>query len=131
MKLSNLKGIYTTIELPNELRTIFSETADAETRAQLIDIQHDLETTLNLSYDITSDAVDAILSEIPEYEIDAASVYTAVQLSYINIYNQQEISDIFKEYQTRDIAQAAAIWHNNKVTEAYKAIKALLEDETE
>lgn len=94
--------------------------------------EHDLD----LAYKIVSDALYTMESmdmkefkECDIYELDGghASVYNAERLSYLNIWNQDEVSSLISEL-GGDITEACAYWYDNKVTEALslfqEAIKA-------
>lgn len=89
----------------------------------------------NLSYDICYDAC-AFFDDITdkyynnddingdEYinEYEPSSIYTYDRLQYLNNNNQQEISDVMKEYSIDDIATACAIWYDNMVRQAISTI---------
>jgi hypothetical protein len=100
------------------------------------DIQFELNEhtgTFELDYEIMDDACIALsdlsLEEIKKDDFDAyelshdtASVYTATQLSYINIHNQDEIAEKVKEYSC-DIGTAAAGWYEDQVARAIELIR--------
>lgn len=112
-----------------------------EARLAISKIQVDLNVSFDISYDIMADACSIIsgksLDNNPEdryslfYEYldflaDAdshANVYTAVQLSYLSVDNEDEISQIIKDEAITSIAQACAIWYSQKVAEACEALK--------
>jgi len=86
---------------------------------------------LDLSYDILHSALNVLsnvdyddLSNFDRFENtqEYASPYTATRLSYLNNNNQQDISDIFKEYRDIDIATAISIWYDNQVVNALALI---------
>ena len=56
----------------------------------------------------------------------SASIYTAERLAYLYPTNQQEISDIMREYSLGDvvpsIATACAVWYDNMVAHACRLI---------
>lgn len=55
-------------------------------------------------------------TDLVELSNDCASVYTNTRLSYINVNNQQEISDVLREYGNDvDIATACAVWYERQV----------------
>lgn len=81
-------------------------------------------------YSIMRDACYAIaeadaddVNDINAYELssDTASVYTAEQLSWLNINNQADIADIVKEYDS-DIGTACAVWYEQQVADAIELI---------
>lgn len=100
--------------------------------------------SFELSYEVMSQACD-IMSEVynememtgEEYTIsddtiyersnDNASVYTATRLSYMNIWNENDIADIMKEYGTESISTACAIWYDKQVQSACFIIKEFIE----
>lgn len=105
----------------------FTETAPAS----LKDIFRDNYEVRDLDYEIFSKAIDIMVDlfseayveeEIDEriYELsaDTASVYIYDRLAYLNIWNQEEISDILKEHQTDDIQSACAVWYDKEVERA-------------
>ena len=57
----------------------------------------------------------------------SASVYTSERLAYLYPINQQEISDIMREYSLGDIATACAVWYDSMVAHACRAIIDALE----
>ena len=78
----------------------------------------------DLDYKIMNDALMELseieFADLAEYEVhesesEYASVYTGERLSYMNMWNQDEISEVMKEYSTEDIATACAIWYDNQV----------------
>lgn len=52
-----------------------------------------------------------------------ANVYTAVQLSYLNINNEDEISQLMQDEAITSVAQACTAWHTSKVVEACERLK--------
>lgn len=58
------------------------------------------------------------------YELsnDVASVYTATRLSYLTIHNQDEITDIVKEFEC-DIQTACAVWYDRVVAGACEKLR--------
>ena len=80
--------------------------------------------TSDLGYAICNSACylisDTAIEDLEEnedmfYESGSASVYTSDRLSYINMHNQDEISEKMKEYSTEDIATACAVWYDDMV----------------
>lgn len=61
---------------------------------------------------------EIIIDQIYERSADSASVYTADRLSYLNIWNQDEISDYIKNGIAEDIQTACAIWYDAQVEQA-------------
>lgn len=91
----------------------------------------------DLSYEIVAVAsglfddienIKDLENENEECEAEQASVYTAERLSYINMNNQEEITQTLKDFDC-DIQKACAIWYDNMVRNAYQDLKAfILED---
>lgn len=130
--LASMKDAYTTKKFNNgEERIIFSDTVDLRVQNILLDIQHNLDTTFDLSYSIVSDAVSA-LTERRDYESEEfASVYTSVRLSYISNQNEGEISQLMIDFSFDSIATACAVWYDEKVREACRNIETKLDDDEE
>ena len=80
----------------------------------------------DLSYEIMAQACNVIAENpnIKEEDIQEAinnnfsSIYTADRLAYLTINNQQEISDLMKEYEAENISDACAYWYDNQVQSA-------------
>lgn len=119
---------------PEEKYTHFTDTAPRE----LTDLYLENYEVRDLDYEIFSDACDlvrelydenkdwsdeAITDAIYDRASDSASVYTAARLAYLNIWNQDEISDTMREYNTDDIATACAIWYDRQIEQAAIIIK--------
>ena len=77
----------------------------------------------DLDYEIFSDALNVLhdvdYKDLENFDIyenteEYASVYTAVRLSYLNNWTQNEISDKQKEYGC-DIETACAVWYDEQV----------------
>lgn len=86
----------------------------------------------DLDYQIFSKACDYIsereLSEIlsDDFELidgEFASYYYDERLSYLNIWNDEEISDYFKNYSCDSISMACAYWFDNQVNDAIYIIR--------
>lgn len=142
-KLELLSSAYVTkkVEDERERITVLSDALPEEAHKAILDIQFKLneETgTFELDYEIMSDAcgivADTDMSELSEadfYENECSSVYTATRLSYINLNNQSDISEIGREYGV-DIAEAAAHWYDEKVIRACEMLRDwVLEGEEE
>ena len=93
----------------------------------------DVTGTWRLNYSIMARACDLIVEhwdtknngkDISWEEIadGSASVYTTERLAYLYPINQQEISDIMRTYSLGDIATACAVWYDNMVAHACRAI---------
>lgn len=86
--------------------------------------------SLNLTYEILNDAVNFV-SELEPKDLNDdwrdqlsdtfASVYTATRLDYLNVWNQDDITAIVREYQC-DIQEACAYWYDEQVSTAIDAI---------
>lgn len=93
---------------------------------------NDITQSFELDYEIMSDATYIIseretveeLENADFYELatDQASVYTETQLSYLNIWNQDEISGIAKEFSS-DIGTACAVWYDQQVQQACEMLR--------
>lgn len=136
-KLMAISHAYTTkkVEDAREEITIISEDLTPEASEAIKSIQFKLndETgTFELDYDIMSSACDILANEELENiksedvfdNIDewGASVYTATRLGYLNMNNQDEISDIAKEYGC-DIQTACAVWYDRQVETAARMLR--------
>lgn len=111
---------------PEELENLYLEhyevrDIDYETFSRACDIVSEI-------YEETPEADNEKIEEgIYERASDSASVYTSTRLEYLNIWNQDEISDIMREYGTEDIATACAIWYDRQVEQATIIIKDWIE----
>lgn len=81
----------------------------------------------DLSYEIIASAVDLLDEDTIETEEDyidndSASVYTYDRLQYLNINNQDEITEVLKEFET-DIQNACAYWYDGEVKNVYYQLK--------
>lgn len=108
---------YFTDNAPEELRQLFLEhyevrDVDYMTFSDACDIVSDI---YQNSPEITEREAE---EEIYEQASDSASVYTATRLEYLNIWNQDEVAEIFKEYGCEDIATACAVWYDRQVEQA-------------
>lgn len=92
--------------------------------------------SFELDYSIMSDACTAMASydaddidNIDTYEIadGTASVYTATQLSWLNINNQSEIADVVREHET-DIGTACAVWYEQQVATACDMLRDMINE---
>ena len=102
---------------------------------QLIhDVMYEIDESFNfdLRYSVLNDALNALseieLKDLPEFdpyetESEYASVYTDTRLSYLNNWNQDEITEKMKEYDC-DIQTACAVWYDDQVKELLQALKA-------
>ncbi len=108
----------------------------------IMDIQHSLDTEFEISYQIMADACDIIASKTLDgknrdglnaddcdFYADAdsrANVYTGVQLSYLSVKNEGEISDLMKDEAITSIAHACSVWYTQKVVEACMALRSYI-----
>ena len=142
-KLNLISRAYTTMQKNNETIHILDTDVikDMATQNAILNIQRNLEVDFELSYKIMANACDIISKKtLNEDETDInslyytdldfyadadgnANVYTAVQLSYLNIQNESEISEIMKDESIESIAQACTVWYIYKVAEACEALK--------
>lgn len=92
--------------------------------------------TFELDYSIMNDACTA-LAELDvdaledmdscELSMDTASVYTAEQLSWLNINNQSEVADIVRDHET-DIGTACAVWYEQQVATACEMLRDMINE---
>lgn len=92
-----------------------------------IDLAYEL---LNTASGLLANVELGDLADTDLYELasDSASVYTWDRLQLLDNNNQQEISDIMKEYEYEDIATACAIWYEQKVAEVLHAMVQMVTD---
>lgn len=90
----------------------------------------------DLSYEIVATACSELVNdfqfdeETDFYENECASVYTAERLSYLNNWNQEEISQKLREFGgDTDIATACAIWYDDMVRGVMERLKAYIMEE--
>lgn len=133
-KLMALSSAYTTKTVNDAERVVLNESCPLY--AQVCNVQFKLNEdthSFEVDYSIMSDACDALsavdaddIDEVDNYELamNTASVYTAEQLSWLNIWNQAEISEIVREHGC-DIGTACAVWYEQQVA---LAIEMLLQD---
>lgn len=134
-KLSLISKAYVTYKKGDkEIWILNTDLLDAGTQGAILNIQYSLDVDFELSYEIMADAcqiisektLDELISDDCDFFADAdsrANVYTAVQLSYLNIKNEAEISDLMKDEAITSIAQACSIWYSQKVVEACEALR--------
>jgi len=139
-KLEAIKDAYITKTRPNgDEIYILADTVPEEVRTALWDIQQNLGVDFDPSYEIMASACgiiaektltgadrDSLTSDDLDLYADADSaenVYTTVQLSYLNLNNEAEISELMKDESITSIAQASAVWHTQRVVDACEAIK--------
>lgn len=123
------------IVLLNEKSPIYEDI-----KAILFKLQEDI--PFEISCEILEKACDALAdTDASEFEKedfypedladDTASVYTAIQLGYLSLHNEGEISDIMHDTGVKSIGQACAIWYEYKVRDAITKIVEWLEKEDE
>ena len=97
-----------------------------EVQFELNELLHSFEA----EYSIMNDACMALsevdadeIENVDAYELshDTASVYTATQLSWLNINNQADVADIVREYEC-DIGTACAVWYEQQVATAIEML---------
>lgn len=64
------------------------------------------------------DGSDFTIDQIYERSSDSASVYTDMRLSYLSMWNEDEISDTMRNTGTHSIADACAIWYDSQLEQA-------------
>lgn len=108
--------------------TVLREPLPDDIQAHLLDILHDAKEKagdFDLAYEIAAQAVELLpdtiedLATFDPYDIniESASIYTYDRLQYLNIYNQYDIAQVFKETSSDDIANACAIWYDRIIQE--------------
>lgn len=65
---------------------------------------------------------ESLKEYIDENYNDFASPYNAERLSYLDVWNDSEVSNIVKEYSCETISEACAIWFDRQVKEAANLI---------
>lgn len=143
-KLELVSHAYTTMQKNGDTIHILDTDVitDMATQNAILDIQRNLEVDFELAYEIMADACDIIsektltgidrdslIGDDLDFFADAdsgANVYTSVQLSYLNINNEAEISELMKDEAITSIGQACSIWYSQKVAEACEALKAYI-----
>jgi len=102
-----------TPEAPEELQNLFLE------HYEIRDIDYMI---FSRACDVVNEAYRSEYKNIDDgiYEqaSDSASYYTAERLTYLNIWNQDEISDMIKNEGAGDIATACAMWYDRQVEQA-------------
>jgi|TARA_R100001530_G_scaffold1410_2_gene2566 hypothetical protein len=139
-KLDSLSDAYTAKKVEDEREeiTVFNEKNPYY--SQMKDIQRELADKFReIDYEIMdsacmvlSDVEDKALEEADTYELsnDTASVYNNTRLSYMDIWNQDEVSDIVKELDC-DISTACAVWYEQEVARACEMLRSWVLNENE
>ena len=120
---------------------LISDKCDTELKSFLINLisEENFGGMHDLSYEIVSKAIDILVDNSEDGSLDeddlmdlcndSASVYTATRLSYLNPYNESEISDRIKDFGC-DIQTACAMWYDEMVYEVViKLFEWVKEDE--
>lgn len=106
--------------------TCFSDTATEE----LKDLYLEHYEVRDLAYKIFSTAIDTIIEAYENNEKsvnllyvlenynDFASPYNADRLAYLNVWNDEDIARIFKDFSCESISMACAIWYDEQVKDA-------------
>lgn len=102
---------------PKELQDLFLE------HFEVRDVDYEIfDRACDIVSEIYSDKPDATeeeaTEEIYERASDSANVYTSIRLDYMNMWNEQEISEIMREYDLSSIADACAVWYDRQVEQA-------------
>lgn len=103
---------------PEELKDLFLkhyevQDLDYETFNAAIDMLIDIYSDIPLD----NQNIDYVDDSIYERASDCASVYTSDRLAYLNLWNQDEISEIVHSISSYDIATACAIWYDKRIEE--------------
>lgn len=100
---------------------VFSDEVNDEVKKMIQNIMYDNIENFDLAYEVAGKACEYIantplekLQEANTYEAEHASVYTATRLSYLNVQNQYDITEVLKECEC-DIQEACAIWFDRAV----------------
>lgn len=143
-RYNNVINAYITIKRGDEDIATFNDKLEKEGFDAISQIQRNLDVQFDLSCEIMKDACyiisektlsedtknsDGIWYEDMDLYADAdaiTSVYTGVQLSYLSVNNEAEISDLMKDEAIPSIAQACSIWYSQKVAEACDALLAYI-----
>lgn len=119
-----------TDDCPKALKNIFLEhydinDVDYEIFDRAIDLVKEVfdEPGNTVTGDSDEERNDQLSDAIYERSPDSASPYTAKRLGYLTIRNEEEISQIMREYSEPSIATACAIWYDKQVEEAAILIK--------
>jgi hypothetical protein len=110
---------------PKYIETILTDTVFA------IDQEcHSLDLAYTILNDVINELAEIELKDLPEYDIyenqtEFASVYTATRLEYLNMWNNEEITQKVKECEC-DIQTACAIWYDEQVINGFNFIKDLI-----
>ena len=128
-----ISNAYTSIKKGEEYIHILDtdKITDMGTQNAILDIQRELNIGFEMSYEVMADACQE-LSEIDfrdlegtEFQGEYASVYIYDRLQYLDGNNQDDITDIVKEYSC-DIQTACAVWYDNQVNNACEALRAYI-----
>lgn len=100
---------------------VFSDQVNDEVKEVIQDIMYDNIRNFDLSYEVAGKACEYIasipfeeLQKVDIQEAEHASVYIATRLSYLNLNNQYDITEVLKECGC-DIQEACAIWFDRAV----------------
>ncbi len=109
---------------PESIKDLFLEhynvkNTDYETFSDACDIMSDI---------YAEEALSANDDAIYERSTDHASIMTADRLAYLDIWNQEDISEYMKEIGS-DIATACAYWYDKQVEQACFIIKDWIDEE--
>lgn len=115
---------------------------DMATQNAIMNVQQSLDVDFELSYEIMVDTCSIIAeknlsnegrnglnSDDNDFLADAdtiTNVYTGVQLSYLSINNEDEISNIMKDEGHTSIAHACSSWYTQKVVQACEELSAYI-----
>lgn len=102
-----------TDEAPEELKDIFLEHYNVK------DIDYEtFSRALDIVSEIYADGADDVVDEIYQRAPDSASVYNGARLAYLDAWNEEEISQLMREYGEHSIATACALWYDKQVENA-------------
>ena len=104
---------------PEELKDLYLEHYNVrDLDYQIFSEACDLVSECYHDNDANNDGANFVEDMIYERASDKASVYTADRLAYLSMHNEDEVSEIMREYSEPSIATACAIWYDKQVEQA-------------
>jgi hypothetical protein len=121
-KIKALGDAFTTMDTSDGKQIVFSDGIDIDTSRVLSDMVHGLHVDMDTAYQIVCEACSEIanadIEEIKDGYIcisDVASPYRAENLKLLSVHNHEEIAEIIRDHKAINVAQACAIWYEQKV----------------
>lgn len=115
-------------EAPKELRDLFLE--HYEVRDQDYEIFYSACIELSVIYADVKENED-IEDAISERLVDLASIYNSDRIALLNVYNEEEIADIIRDFGSATVSEACAVWYDRAVEEAANIINNWVKETTE